>query len=56
VRDDAFVFVVVDAAHHAVREAREVACEGVVVDQEPAGVLRLKASGEVAEGNQVIWL
>jgi hypothetical protein len=58
VRDDALVFVVVDAAYDMVGKASgQVAGEDVVVDEEPAGVLGVKAFlREVGEGDKVFGL
>jgi hypothetical protein len=58
VRDDALVVVVVDAAYYVAGKARgEVACQGVVVDEEPARVLRVEAlAREVRQGDEVVWV
>jgi hypothetical protein len=55
--DDALVGVVVDAADYlAGKRCGEVPGEGVVVDEEPAGVLRVEAiTREVTEGDEVVW-
>lgn len=56
--DDAFVGVVVDTADYLAGEGcGEVPGEGVVVDEEPPGVLSVEAiAREVTEGDEVIWL
>jgi hypothetical protein len=58
VRDNALVFVVIDAAYDMVGEAGgEVACKNVVVDQEPAGVLWVEAlSWKVGERDEILVL
>jgi hypothetical protein len=56
--DDALVFVMVDAAYDMAGEARgKVAGEGVVVDEEPAGVLWGEVLfWKVREGDEVVGL
>ena len=58
VRDHIFVLVVVYAAYYAVGERLgQVPSQGIVVDEKPVGVLRVKPfSGKVRESDQVVWL
>jgi hypothetical protein len=55
--DGALVGVVVDAADYLAGEGcGKVSREGIVVDEEPAGVLRVEAiAREVTEGDEVVW-